>query len=62
MIVIIQYNKQDYLNTINPEDIVFTNYETMSTGVTNTVVFNYNIDKIDADSFLSNHHGIQPGG
>lgn len=52
IVIITQYNKHDRLKTINPENIIFRSYGTISAGVPNTVVFEYNIDDIDADSFF----------
>ena len=50
--IIIQFNKKDGFNKINTEDVIFRSYGTIETGVPNTVVFEYNIDNIDADSFF----------
>jgi hypothetical protein len=51
-VIIKQYKKHNRFKTINPENIIFRSYGTISTGVPNTVVFEYNIDDIDADSFF----------
>lgn len=52
VIPIIFLSRKNNTGTLNTDTVIFRSYGTIMSGVPNTVVFEYNVDDVEADSFF----------